>query len=317
MSVLALTLPGCLISVMGAAAAGPVPVILDTDIGGDIDDTWALCILLGCPQVDLKLVVTTTDNTEAKTRLVAKILERVGRTDVPIGTGIKENDRPLNQAQWVGDYSLDDYAGTVHQDGVQAMIDMLEAAEEPVTLLVIGPQTNIRAALEREPDIAQKADVVTMAGSVHTGYNGKPGRCPEYNVRRDVEAAQAVFAAPWDITMAPLDSCGVLRLKGKRYKRVAESDNPRAKVVIENYRIWTNRRHYPEGESSVLFDTVAAYLTFADAHFKMETVKLVVDDEGCTVPDDAGRPVRCAMDWKDREAFEELLVESLTTRAEK
>ena len=56
------------------AAGSPAPVILDTDLGDDIDDTWALMMILGCPQIDLKLIVTASDDTDAKTRLVAKML---------------------------------------------------------------------------------------------------------------------------------------------------------------------------------------------------------------------------------------------------
>ena len=127
--------------------------------------------------------------------------------------------------------------------------------------------------------------------------------------------AQTVFDAPWDIVLAPLDTCGTLRLRGDRYARVAESSAPRAQAVVENYRAWTNFHRYREGESSVLFDTLAAYLTFDEAYCKMQTITLSVDDQGNTVPDDSGRPVRCALAWRDRAAFEDLLVTSLTTKA--
>ncbi|HEO71595.1 MAG TPA: nucleoside hydrolase [Candidatus Hydrogenedentes bacterium] len=293
-------------------AAQPVPVVLDTDLGSDIDDTWALCMLLGCPQVDVKLVVTAFDDTDAKTRLVAKLLDRLGRTDIPLGKGIKTSDRELNQAGWLGDYSLDDYPGALHEDGIQAMVDTINATKPPVQLVVIGPQTNIPAALKRDPSIAEKARLVSMAGSVYKGYNGQDGRSAEWNVRADVAAARAVFDASWEIVMAPLDSCGILRLTGERFARVAASSNPLAKAVMENYVAWVHRKRYPEGESSVLFDTVAAYLAFDEKHFTMETIRLSIDDDGNTVPDENGRPVRCAMDWADRGAFEELLVECLT-----
>ncbi|MBN2312051.1 MAG: nucleoside hydrolase [Candidatus Hydrogenedentes bacterium] len=306
-----------MLSVAAAASAQDraMPVILDTDLGSDIDDTWALAMLLGCPELDLKLIVTASDDTPAKTRLVAKILERIGRTDLPLGTGVKDSDRELNQAKWLGDYTLDNYPGTLYEDGVQAMIDFIKAAPEPITLIVLGPQTNIKAALERDPSIAQKARVVTMAGSVHIGYNGKQGRDPEWNVKRNVEAAQAVFAAPWDITMAPLDICGTLKLTGERYLRVARSDTPRAKAVIENYDLWAHRQNFAEDSSSILFDTVAVYLACDDALCEMETVKLSIDEAGNTVPDENGRPVRCALGWKNRDAFEELLIDTITRPA--
>lgn len=299
-----------------ATAAAPVPVILDTDIGDDIDDTWALTMLLGCPQVDLKLVVTASDDTPKKTRLLAKILQQAGRTDIPIGTGVKNSDNAIHQEKWMGDYDLKSFPGKVYEDGVQAEIDLIMKSDIPIVLLVIGPQTNMMEALRRTPDIAKKARVVAMAGSVQIGYKGKQGRDPEWNVFKDIPAARAVFAAPWDITYAPLDSCGTLILKGDRYARVNASKEARAVTLMENYRDWSNRKHYPEMESSVLFDTVAAYLTFDESFCEMETVNLTIDDKGNTVPvNEGGRPVHCAMNWKNQDAFEELLVKSLTENA--
>jgi len=299
---------------MFAAAAAPAQapiVILDTDIGDDIDDTWALAFLLGTPQLDTRLVVTASDDTPTKTRLLAKILEKMGRTDVPIGTGVKNSDHKINQAKWLGDYTLENYPGKVHEDGVQAMIDLIMGSDRPVTLIVIGPHTNIGEALRREPRIAEKTRVVSMFGSVEIGYNGKPGRQPEWNVLKDVPAAKATFAAPWDITIAPLDTCGTLVLKGERFARVANSNNPLAKVTIENYREWANYDKHPQGHSSVLFDTEAVYLATDDAFCEMKTVKLSIDDKGNTYPDENGRPVNCALAWKDKDAFEELLVKTL------
>ena len=70
-----------------ALAAEIIPVILDTDIGDDIDDTWALTMLLKSPLLDLKLVTTTRGKAEYRGKLVAKILTAAGRTDVPVGLG--------------------------------------------------------------------------------------------------------------------------------------------------------------------------------------------------------------------------------------
>lgn len=309
-----LLLPAALLAI--TLQAEPVPVILDTDLGDDIDDTWALAMLLGMDTVDLKLIVTASDDTPTKTRLVAKILEYVARTDIPLGTGVKTSDNAIHQAQWLGDYDLATYEGKVHADGVQAMIDCINASPVTVTLCVIGPQTNLREALRRDPGIASKARVVSMAGSVHIGYAGKGGRVPEWNVHKDVEAARAVFAAPWEIVMAPLDINGTLTLEGKRYLAVAESGAPLARVVTENYQAWSNRDHYGADASSALFDTTATYLCFADAAMELETVTLIIDDKGNTIPDETGRPVRCALRWKDRVAFEELLVAALTGAAQ-
>jgi len=303
------------------APAAAVPVILDTDIGDDIDDTWALGLLLGRPEVEVKLVVTDYGNTPEKTRLVAKILDTLGRTDVPIGMGVKTNDKAINQRAWLEGYDLASYKGTIHEDGVQALIDTINAAPAPITLLTIGPVPNIKAALERDPGIAKKARVVAMAGSVYQGYGEAPKpACPEWNVRADVASYRALFAAPWPVTITPLDGCGQMILRGERYARVANSDAPLARTVIENYNAWTHRSRHPADASSVLFDTVAIYLAFnelgfAESFCEMKDLKLSITDDGKTVPDDNGRPVRCHLGWKDRDAFEELLVNALTEPA--
>src|SRR5512138_1386393 len=123
-----------------------IPVILDTDIGGDIDDTWALAFLLRCPELDLKLVTTDTGDTGYRARIVARILETAGRTDIPVAPGIfKGSDGPREaQRPWVESYRLEDYPGKVLPDGVRALVDTLMGSREPVTLIAIGPAPNIR-----------------------------------------------------------------------------------------------------------------------------------------------------------------------------
>ncbi|MEI6521697.1 MAG: nucleoside hydrolase, partial [bacterium] len=97
-----------------------IPIILDTDIGTDIDDSWALAMLLKSPEFDVKLVVSDTHNTEYRAKLIAKFLEVADRTDIPVGVGIKLDDvyescSRYAQYDWVKDYSLKDYPGIVYE----------------------------------------------------------------------------------------------------------------------------------------------------------------------------------------------------------
>jgi len=66
-----------------------IPVILDTDIGGDIDDTWALAMLLRSPEVEVKLVVTDTADTVYRARVAAKLLQAAGHAEIPVGIGLR------------------------------------------------------------------------------------------------------------------------------------------------------------------------------------------------------------------------------------
>ena len=154
-------------------SAAKIPVIYDSDIGDDIDDTWALCMLLKSPEIDLKLVVGDMGKTEYRAKLFAKLLETAQRTDVPIGIGLDANVQGTGDQQaWVEDYDLQSYPGTIHEDGVQAIIDTIMNSPVPITVLAVGPLPNIREALKREPRIAEKARFVGMHGSVRKGYGG-------------------------------------------------------------------------------------------------------------------------------------------------
>lgn len=295
----------------------PVPIILDTDIGSDIDDTWALAMMLKSPELDLRLITTNTGDTDYRARLTAKLLEIAGRTDIPISPGVPRPEAPSSQAPWVEGYALSDYPGPVHEDAVEALVDTIMGSPEPITLVCIGPLPNIQAALQREPRITERARFVGMHGSLRRGYDGSNTPVAEYNVALDPDACQAVFSAPWEVTITPLDTCGIVKLKGEKYRAVRECEDPLVQSLIENYRIWVQQSQWaggfdPETESSVLFDTVAVYLAFSEERLVMESLGIRVTDEGRTIVDDRARRIRCATDWVDLPAFEDLLVERLT-----
>ena len=298
----------------GPKKSKPIPVIFDTDIGDDIDDTWALVFLLKCPELDLKLVVGDNGRVNYRAKLLAKLLQTAGRTDVPVGMGIHTGPRgPGRQGPWVRDYDLSSYPGKVHRDGVQALIDMIMHSKERITLIATGPVPNLAEALRREPRIAERVRFVGMHGSVRKGYGGSKKISAEYNVRADIKACQKVLSAPWDITITPLDTCGVVQLKGRRYLTVRDCPEKLTRALITNYRIWARAMKMdPEKQSSILFDTVAIYLGFTDKLLEIEKLPIRVTDEGYTVIDPKGKLMRVATEWKDLEAYYDFLVKRVT-----
>ncbi|MHC4539459.1 MAG: nucleoside hydrolase [Planctomycetota bacterium] len=215
-----------------------IPVIFDTDICDDIDDTWALALFLQSAEFDVKLITTEVGNTAGKARTVAKFLETVGRPDIPIGIGVQQRKGSHRQDAWARDYDLSSYPGTIYRDGVQALIDTVRKSPGPIKIVAVGPLPNIAAALEREPRIAEKAQFVGMHGSVRLGYGGSATISAEYNVRAFAKGAQTVFTAPWDMTITPLDTCGLVQLKGPKYQKVLKRNSPLTRALIENYRAW-------------------------------------------------------------------------------
>ena len=174
----------------------PTSIIFDTDIGNDVDDTWAIAMALTCPELEVRYVLTAGPGLHTeRAKMVAKLLDTAGLVGVPIGKGC--DDKPaqpwhtfegegrelpeLAQSPWVADYDLDAYSGEVFEDGVGALIQIVMASDEPLTLIAIGPLGNIGEALRREPRIAQKLHFVGMHGAIYTGYGGRAvSRCHSY-----------------------------------------------------------------------------------------------------------------------------------------
>jgi inosine-uridine nucleoside N-ribohydrolase len=298
-----------------------IPVILDTDIGLDVDDVWALVFMLKCPELDVKLITTDTGDTHYAARLVAKLLGIAGRADIPIGIGVPLDDHEATHAEWLGDYQLEDYPGQTLTDGVGAICDTIMGSEQPVTLISIGPVPNLAAALQREPKIIEKSRFIGMHGSLRRGYMGAPKPMREYNVMKHSRSCELVFASDWHKTITPLDTCGTVMLEGDQFQTLVNCKDPLTKAVLDNHFGWSKVvKDWPglrdldlQIQSSVLYDTVAIYLAFSEEYLEMETLPIVVTPDGKTLIDESGKPVRCATEWKDQHAFKRFLVERLTS----
>ncbi len=293
-----------------------IPVILDTDIGIDIDDTWALGLLLKCPELDVKLITTVSQDTRIKAKLVAKFLEIADRTDIPIGIGPQKNRDKGLLYNWVEDYDLSNYPGIIHENGIEAFCNMILDSPQPISVIAIGPLRNIAKALKLNANITQNARFVGMQGSIYIGYAGNPNPAVEYNVFSDIIACKKVFQAPWEKTITPLDTCGNIVLEGENFKRFMNCNNPIVSSIKENFEIWTKKRNFThllnqKQKTSILFDTVAIYLAFSEELLNIKDLKIEVTKIGFTKISENGNKIRCAISWKDVQAFKDLIVNHL------
>jgi inosine-uridine nucleoside N-ribohydrolase len=291
--------------------AQPIPVIFDTDIGADIDDAWSLALLLCSPELDLKLVVTNSHDTVKKAKIVAKFLDRMVRDDVKIGIGQKTSDKETGLQPWADkDFRLPDYPGDILQDGIQAMVDTIMGSDQKVTVLVSGPFTNLAAALQKEPQIADKIAVIATCGSIARGYDGLPTADAEYNIRSNPDAARNVFSAPWDLIIAPLDVTGNVAIREENYRNLLKAEgalgeqNITVHTVLDAYRSWTQKtgtRAAPDVRSTPLYDVLSVFLAFDRSYCVMREMKLIIDYRAFTVPSPTGKNMQVAAEWKNIE----------------
>jgi inosine/uridine nucleosidase len=220
---------------------GPMPrkIILDCDPGHD--DAMAILLAAGSPEIELLGITTVAGNqTLEKTTLNARrVCSVAGITDVPICAGCPSPLlRPLVTAANVhGESGLDGPrfpAPTVDisdEHAVDFIVRTIMASGGDVTLVPVGPLTNIALAMRREPRIIEKTqEVVLMGGSTDRG-NQTPAA--EFNIFVDPEAAAAVFAAGWPVTMVGLNLTHQAGATPSVVDRIRGLGTPLAQVVVE------------------------------------------------------------------------------------
>jgi purine nucleosidase len=180
-------------------------LILDTDIGTDVDDALALGVLLGSPEVDLIGVTAVYGDTLLRARL-ARRLARIARPDlaIPFIPGARET-LSGREVWWPGHEGalFDDLAEEPVDESLDAiayLIETVAAAPGEIDVLAIGPLTNIALALRLDPGFARNVRrVVVMGGDFATE------RIVEHNFRCDTVAAREVFDSELDLVVTGLD----------------------------------------------------------------------------------------------------------------
>ncbi len=186
-------------------------IIMDTDIGTDVDDCLALAVLLASPEVALEAVTCVYGDVALRARMVAKLLRLAGRDDVPVYLGACPPLLGLRPIYWPGHEGLgllrDDDPPPIGQPlgAVDLLVETIMASPGEIHLLAIGPLTNVALALRKEPHIAQNLASLMIMGGVFRG----PGRFhlpyAEHNIVCDPEAAHIVMTSGAPIVLVPLD----------------------------------------------------------------------------------------------------------------
>lgn len=292
----------------------PVPMIIDTDPG--VDDAFAIVLALCSPEVDVRAVVATYGNVgrEQTFTNLRRILALAGRCDVPAAAG---SIRPLvhPQAETAPDWHGVDGLG-LHGDefpepgpadprqGVDLMADVLLAADEPVTLVCLGPFTDAALLLATRPDLVPRLGrIVAMGGSFGGGNTRGAG---EFNVYADPEAAHRVLTQhDVPVTLVPLDLTMAARVDGAWLDDLALA-GPRTEVLVRTTRLYRDTFVERHGHDSVaLHDTLAVLEAVVPGSLRTTPFPLAVAcsqgaERGVTVIDRrteaAGPPVAVALD---------------------
>ncbi len=264
----------------------PRKIIIDTDPG--IDDAMAIFYALDSPEVEVVWLTTIFGNarTETSTYNALALLELAGRSDVPVARGA---DAPLvapfaGPADFVHGIDGQGDAGipaptksAIDDDAAHFIVRTVMASPGQITLVPVGPLTNIALAMQLEPRLTENVrEIVLMGGNAFTHGNATPAA--EANVHNDPEAADIVFGASCPITMAGLDVTEKVHMSSLDLARIGRMGNPRADHLARILPFYLHFHEITDGLDGIhVHDSTAiSYLIAPDA-FTWEEYAIRVD----------------------------------------
>lgn len=225
----------------------PTPVIIDTDPG--LDDALALLLAFASPELEVLGLTTVGGNSGLAhtTRNALRLLHLIGRDDVPVAAGA---DTPLVRQDAVsaaGVHGDDGFGGVPLPEApreadarpaVQLLVDLIEGRAEPITLIALGPLTNVATLIAAYPQVAAKlARIVLMGGGAERLGNVTP--TAEFNIWYDPDAAKRVFASGLPITMIGLDVTHKAITFAEDWEPLREQGGPVADAVTAMVDFYT------------------------------------------------------------------------------
>jgi purine nucleosidase len=260
-------------------AQNPTPekIIIDTDIGDDVDDAFAVALALRSPELQILGITTTFGDTETRAKLLDRLLGETGHSDIPVGIGIHTQNTSFTQRAYA---EAGHFARTTHPQAVDFILDQIRKNPGKITLVGIGPPVNIGALIDRDKETFRKLRrVVLMGGSIARGYGDlgyfpDRGPEPEWNIKNDIPSAQKLFASGVPISMMPLDST---QLKLDEVKRaiVFQAGTPLTDALTLLYHEWGQ-------ETPTLFDVMTIAYILNPALCPTKPLHISVDEKGLT-----------------------------------
>jgi purine nucleosidase/pyrimidine-specific ribonucleoside hydrolase len=257
-----------------------IPVIIDTDIGDSIDDALALAFALHSPELDVRAVTTVIDDVESKTRLAWKMLSIYNRRDIALAMGAPEPLLDPTMSTASKEFSVltrnDIIPDAARRRAADLIIDTALQARGKITVIAIGPLTNMALALKTDPRIRNNIERIVIMGGAYLSSE------TEYNVKRDRAAAEIVFHSGVPITAVGLDVTSQLKLREKDLDRLRLADDPGSNFLLRLMDLAEQESHNP---TPTLYDPLAIAAVFRPDLLQMQagTVDIPLSGPGQTV----------------------------------
>jgi purine nucleosidase len=274
-------------------------VIIDTDIGDDIDDAFALSLALRSPELQILGVTTTFGDTELRAKLADRFLGETGRPEIPVLAGAPTHVTNVFTQRRYAEGGL--FCKASHGDAVDFLLAQIRRYPNEITLIGIGPLVNVGAAIDRDAATFRKLKrIVIMGGSIRRGYGdveyGPPSPPqPEWNIVNDIPSAQKLFASGVPLYMMPLDST---QLKLDEVKRafLFRQGTALTDALTILYHQWGQ-------QTPTLFDVMAVAYVLNPKLCPTEAMHILVDQKGFTRPEPGAANAQVCLESSSEQFF--------------
>lgn len=285
----------CICLGFGAFAAEKQKIIFDCDLAGDIDDAFALSLILTSPEFEVVGLVMDHGNTAGRARVACRVLYELGLENIPVVVGRPTSLIVGEQTGVAGDASQFVWGAGFEkvkpstQSAADFIVSKLRQYPNQIVLFTVGPVCNIQDVLKQDPGALKLAKrVVSMFGSFYMGYDAGPVPNAEWNVRADVAAARALCASGAKLTLAGLDVTTFVKLDETNRMRLLFRKSPLTDALCGLYSLW-RFESYAKPDPT-LFDAVAVGMVLWPDLFTTRQAHVTVTDDGYTVLDESKSP---------------------------
>lgn len=273
---------------MNAAYAQRQKVIMDTDLGGDIDDAFALALVLASPEFEVLGITTDHGMTDKRAQIACKMLYDLGMEHIPVAVGrptptiVGQDDKSdySPQFHWAEGF---DTVKPIEQPAADFIIENLRRYPGEIILFTVGPVPNMADIIQKDPEALKLAKgIYSMFGSFYVGYGDDPIPDIEWNVRADVESGRQFAESGALITYAGLDVTNIPYGEELRYKLLMRQ-SPLTDALCGLYSLWGN-------ETPTLFDVVPVAMVLWPELFEIRPAHVKVIEGGYTIVDESAAP---------------------------
>ena len=256
-------------------------LIVDTDIGTDVDDCLALAFILGSPEFELAGLTCVYGDVALRGRMLSRLLQLSGHHDVPVVLGASEPLLGLREVYWGGHEGaglLDDADADLTPapgHAVDFIIETVMASPGQIHLLAIGPLANVALAFKREPRLAGAVAHLTIMGGAFRGPASAGLPYAEHNFVCDPEAAHVVLTAGAPTTLVPLDVTTRVKITTAGAQRLRARGTPFHAAVADQVERYPR---FAQKGATALHDPLAAAIilrpdlvTLRPLHVDIET----------------------------------------------